>query len=240
MSFWRRWLKQWGYVRIRDYGLIVTEAGQVIRISDGVVVNASAPAALPPAPIAAAYPVAPAAPAPTPPPPPPPAPAPAPALAPPPAKAASVEPAPAVVAPPKPRLQLPRASRQVAPPPSRPAPKLAPRKASGTAPPPLPRLRPSARPAGSSPDVTAVSERPVFEAPPVAKRPLPRLMGRPRIPPRPETENTTTITESDFDLPVGEPTLVDEPATSAARPEPAGNSVPLPRLSARLAARRKS
>lgn len=55
MRFIRRLLERWGYVRIRDYGLVVTGAGQLVRVADGAVVSvgvapplARAPALPPP------------------------------------------------------------------------------------------------------------------------------------------------------------------------------------------------
>ena len=213
MSFWRRWLKQWGYVRIRDYGLIVTDAGQVIRVSDGVVVNAPAPP-LPPAP--SAYPMSQRPPTPTPQPSP---------LGPP----ATAEPAPAFLPPPSPP-----------PPPRAPAP---PRKrtASGTSPPPLPLPRVARLPVETIDREETDVRPPRIEKRRPQPKPLPSLMGRPRIPPRPATETTTSSdlvprradTEPGaadlFDAPYGDPTIVDQ----------APRSEMLPRLSARLAARRK-
>lgn len=233
MSFWRRWLKQWGYVRIRDYGLVVTDAGQVIRVSDGAVVNGvMAPrttAVLPPA-----Y---------SDPRPPTPKPLPSPVH-----ERASAEPAPAfapprprppIAAPPPapqtpatlpspvpkaalPRLPLPPVPRTAAPPPRR-------RPAASTAP-PIATRPPIARDTADSDtfdeargDTTVVDEEPTVRNPPLragvaTRRSLPRIGS-----------------VGGIGAQVGDATVVDPPPTGERE-----RVAPLPRLSARLAARRKA
>jgi len=217
MSFWRRWLKQWGYVRIRDYGLVVTDAGQVIRVSDGVVV--SAPAAPAPALLAGspapAYPFDSRPPTPTP--------------MPSPLRAESAQPAPAfappsppapvarAVAPPVPKLPLPPVPR------AEPARVRAPRPrraAAGSKAPPIARTSRAAAPStlDTEPrdDTTVVDHEPTVKEPPLragisTRRQLPTIAG--------------------IGAQVGDATVVDSAPRKAA---------PLPRLSARLAARRKT
>jgi hypothetical protein len=210
VSFIRRLLHQWGYVRIRDYGLVVTDAGQVIRIADGAIVNAlPVPMALPPG-----RPPAMELPRPTVEP-----------LASPPIRELAAVPAPAF-APPRP-------AAAPSPPPHRARP-------PSSVPPPTPPSAPRSRPA-----LRSVRPPPPSASPPPSRRPPPPMPVANQ--PRPAElrrigdtidESTGDATRVDGPRPIGQeigdPTLVERsPAGSASL-----RRNPLPRLSARLAARK--